>query len=279
MNNTPLDIRRLEQLVSTFTRCKDPQKVSRFVEINEELRSTPLREVSPQRLIETFEDFELTYIEPIAEDTEFVIEDVKVPEKTEGPKSLRMINMPGPTVTEEYANNTVAAALINLSDIIAMADSIIVEIGELPEIDQNVVTLLDAAYESLGKAHDSLGLDFALTTVDELEFDDISDTTEEDMIEYHPEIPLDPFTSAVVTYKEGAEEGRVIDEKRLKQLAQMGLLDKTAIAPTLRAINELLNGKTQPSSQSRGYTNALLLRLIGLITGDDALFAKTKAIV
>jgi hypothetical protein len=70
-----------------------------------------------------------------------------------------------------------------------------------------------------------------------------------------------------------------VDEKRLKQLASMGLIAKSDVGKTLRAVHELVDGKPQMSSVSRQLTNDLLLKLIGLITGDDALFAKTKTVV
>jgi hypothetical protein len=70
-----------------------------------------------------------------------------------------------------------------------------------------------------------------------------------------------------------------VDEKRLRQLAAMGLIAKSDVSKTLRAVHELVDGKKQMSSISRELTNDLLLKLIGLITGDDALFAKTKTVV
>jgi hypothetical protein len=81
---------------------------------------------------------------------------------------------------------------------------------------------------------------------------------------------------------EGGEEEGNNDKKtllRLRNLIQLGLMDESELQVTLRAVKKLNLDQQIVSAAERKAVNDLLEKLLGVVTGDDAIFRKAKLIV
>ena len=75
---------------------------------------------------------------------------------------------------------------------------------------------------------------------------------------------------------EHISEGEDKTVMRLKQLVRFGLMDKSKLPLLSRAINNLEKGGTVTNPTERQVLFDLLNELIGVVTGDDAMFAKVR---
>jgi hypothetical protein len=274
------------RIVSLSTGSTDAAALRAFVEHNEaDIDGIPTVEMASM-----FEDFAERYV---AEEPDDFIEDVS-PEIREG-FGVDVVQS-GPTEDPD----TIGTALVHLSDIMSMADELHEAIGDLDEATPALLQNISESFDAIEAAYTAMDLGGEQHVVQDYEFAaNVSDNMSQDSIIYNRNVPLDPFSGDILQWlppldqssvvrgnvitriNEGAELASTpaIDENRLKLLARMGLIDKASIAPTIRAINELMNGKSTPSTKARALTNDLLLKLVGIITGDDSIFAKAKTVV
>ncbi len=63
--------------------------------------------------------------------------------------------------------------------------------------------------------------------------------------------------------------------ERLKMLVRLGMMDKKNMAKIIRALNKMKEGKPVPPAE-RKILFSMLNELIGMITGDDTMFAKAR---
>ena len=85
-------------------------------------------------------------------------------------------------------------------------------------------------------------------------------------------------------YNESVKEGTEILEaqdpemEKVKQLVRLGLMDKKDMTKIVRALTLMKDGKAVPQKE-RGILFDMLGELIGMITGDDAMFNKARKAV
>ena len=85
-------------------------------------------------------------------------------------------------------------------------------------------------------------------------------------------------------YNESVKEGTKILEaqdpemEKVKQLVRLGLMDKKDMTKIVRALTLMKDGKAVPQKE-RGILFDMLGELIGMITGDDAMFNKARKAV
>lgn len=84
-------------------------------------------------------------------------------------------------------------------------------------------------------------------------------------------VPADTATETVSEEVAGDE----VNLSKLRALAKMGLVSEDEVPTILRAVLALQNDKPIPADQ-REAVNALLMKLLSLITGDASIFQKIK---
>jgi hypothetical protein len=90
-----------------------------------------------------------------------------------------------------------------------------------------------------------------------------------------PQLKGETKTRMVPTDIEVVKEATDKTTERLKQLVRLGLMDKSKISILARAMKSLEKGQvTNPTERQTLFE--LLNELVGLITGDDAMFAKVR---
>jgi len=129
--------------------------------------------------------------------------------------------------------------------------------------------------------------------------DDKDDQKESTMDKFKKHVMYDPKTGKAYTANKKADHERMdkmgythekpkmesvvygLDEatdkstERLKMLVRLGMMDKKNMAKIIRALDKMKEGKPVPPAE-RKILFSMLNELIGMITGDDTMFAKAR---
>lgn len=162
----------------------------------------------------------------------------------------------------------IGMAKAQLNQICDMADELADSMDDMDELEAWAQDKISSAYDDLNEIYTYIV--YGEGTDDEEQDYPDSDDSEED----------DEEKKAIVKEQSDAEDSATIGAdsiKRIQQLIRLGLLDQAEMPMIVRAMKRLNVGDVVASPAERAALYDLLEKLIGIITGDDMIFAKVRS--
>jgi hypothetical protein len=162
----------------------------------------------------------------------------------------------------------IGMAKAQLNQICDMADELADSMDDMDELEAWAQDKISSAYDDLNEIYTYIV--YGEGTDDEEQDYPDSDDSEED----------DEEKKEIVKEQSDAEDSATIGAdsiKRIQQLIRLGLLDQAEMPMIVRAMKRLNVGDVVASPAERAALYDLLEKLIGIITGDDMIFAKVRS--
>lgn len=162
----------------------------------------------------------------------------------------------------------IGMAKAQLNQICDMADELADSMDDMDELEAWAQDKISSAYDDLNEIYTYIVYGEG-TDDEEQDYPDADDSEEDD-----------EEKKAIVKEQSDAEDSATIGAdsiKRIQQLIRLGLLDQAEMPMIVRAMKRLNVGDVVASPAERAALYDLLEKLIGIITGDDMIFAKVRS--
>ena len=161
----------------------------------------------------------------------------------------------------------IGMAKAQLNQICDMADELADSMDDMDELEAWAQDKISSAYDDLNEIYTYIVFGDG-TDDEEQDYPDSDDSEEEDDEE-----------KALKEQSEAEDSATIGTDaiKRIQQLIRLGLLDQTEMPLIVRAMKRLNVGDVIAAPAERAALYDLLEKLIGIITGDDMIFAKVRS--